>query len=232
MDMMIPSTTAGYDAEALLEGQFPDLGEFETTLDPDIFANPSSPTAVVPDQDSARALSPSTPTFSDIGDASLKELLGTWGDDDSAVSASASVMSPSLSEMINIEGLAHDIKQEQELAPPPPAPPKSTKPRSRAKISPKIEAMFSKETLRCSADEWKTYRKKIRTLTKDEQQQVSSLRRKELSCVYAEKARQRRIRNLREGAEDNAKLKKKLVSLEQKYSSLARELARYKAKFG
>lgn len=242
MNGTMPSVSTWEQGEALLDTrQFPDIAEFTTELCPEIFArDPTSPTAVVPDQDSARTLSPLTPSFSDIGDASLKELLGAWGEEYGAAAPSPSPSRLPSPALVKIKDLACNVKQEPGVRVPPqptkttpkPKPKPRSRPRDNAKISPRVQKMFPRETLRCSADEWKTYRKKIRALTKDEQQQVSVLRRKELSCVYAENARQRRIRSLREFGKDNAKLSSELAQEKQKSASLARELAWYKAKFG
>jgi len=95
-----------------------------------------------------------------------------------------------------------------------------------------VQLMFPKAALRSSPAEWKVFRSRVKGLSKDEQRMVATLRRKELSCVYAEKARQRRIKKMKSSGEDNQQLRDLLDVKDSRIASLEKQLADLQRKSG
>jgi hypothetical protein len=95
-----------------------------------------------------------------------------------------------------------------------------------------VQRLFPKDALRSSPSEWKLFRTKVKGLGKEEQKMVATLRRKELSCVYAEKARQRRIKTAKCTGEANQQLERELAASRDENSKLRAELAALRKKCG
>jgi hypothetical protein len=92
-----------------------------------------------------------------------------------------------------------------------------------------VYAAFPKAALRSSATEWKTWRKKVKALDRSTRKAVAAVRRRELSCVYAERARQARITNIKLAKDDAERLQIELDAERTKSASLARQLEELRA---
>lgn len=93
--------------------------------------------------------------------------------------------------------------------------------------------MFPRELLQSSSATWKaTVKDRMDSLSTADQKTLASLRRKELSCVYAEKARQTRIQNMQNYAASEHKLKSENHKLREINQQLREELNEMKAKHG
>lgn len=94
----------------------------------------------------------------------------------------------------------------------------------------RIYRLFPKEVLRSEAKEWRKHNAKLCTLTPSEQKIVQDLRRKNRNCVYAERARQKRIAKHKEAREKADSLQKLARRTEEEYQAIVTENESLKSK--
>lgn len=87
-----------------------------------------------------------------------------------------------------------------------------------------VSKLFTKEKLRLEPPQWKLYRASIRGLTPEQDKWVQGRRRKELSCLYASKARLQRIEAKRECDSLNKQLEDENAGLVLENKSLRQQL--------
>lgn len=85
--------------------------------------------------------------------------------------------------------------------------------------------MFTKEALRAGPEEWRdVHRPRVKMLSSMEVDFISELRRSELSCVYAERQRQRKLSKMKSADDEiralrieNKRLRDQIAAMEAKY---------------
>jgi hypothetical protein len=197
-----------------------DLVQFDTAYDSlgKFVATPAMPTVTVGGSSLQQQLSMRT-------NAPQHAFLGGGRATPSPFSTSSEGSSCEMPRMIKDEELALLLQPPQASQPTPEAD-------DQPALTARVQQMFPKMALRSSPCEWKVFRSRVKGLSKAEQKVVATLRRKELSCVYAEKARQRRIKNLRSTGEDNQKLKAMLDAKDNHIASLEKQLRDLRKKSG
>jgi len=93
----------------------------------------------------------------------------------------------------------------------------------------RVQALFPRNVLRLSPADWKMYRQSVKGLSRNDEKVIQGLRRKELSCVYAERARQKRLHQLKDATGIIGSLKSKVASLSAENASLRKQLQQLKA---
>ena len=68
-------------------------------------------------------------------------------------------------------------------------------------LSPCVARVFTRDVLRLAAREWNAFREKQGTLSDSDEKILQALRRKSMACVYAERSRDKRRRELQESLE-------------------------------
>ena len=88
----------------------------------------------------------------------------------------------------------------------------------------RIASLFPRSVLRLNPADWKTYRQSVQGLSRQDEKVIQNLRRKELSCVYAERARQKRLHKLKDATGVIDSLQRKVSSLSEENTSLRQQL--------
>ena len=93
----------------------------------------------------------------------------------------------------------------------------------------RLAQIITRQTLRCGPNEWRAVRAKLSDITAEEDQMIHELRRKAMSCVYAERSRKKRLGKLKDVTGRVGELDQRNRSLEAENLSLRRQLADVKA---
>lgn len=187
-------------------------------------STPSSPEpSVVPDSDDLSNM------FEDPGLALGEDILSMFNDIPSSEISCGYTISPSLLLPSPVVNMFAKVKAEETPQPPPkPAGPSADDMRllEVTTVDSNLYKSFPRAILRGDKEVYKRHRSmifKTKTLTKLQKERLALLRRKELSCVYADKARQRKASNHRR-AQDKAD------ATEKRFAMVYRELEALKAK--
>ena len=91
-------------------------------------------------------------------------------------------------------------------------------------LSPWVARVFTRDVLRLGAREWNAFKEKQCTLPHRDEEILKTLRRRSMACVYAERARDKRRRELQESLERADGLERMARELQAENAALRRRV--------
>lgn len=142
-----------------------------------------------------------------MGNASFSSVIGSSAGKKKRKSLNSSAKPKKQRRKIDTSGLADDVRK-------------------------RLLRMFTKEELRSEPDQWKyVHRPRTRMLSSLEADFISELRRSELSCVYAERQRQRKLSKMKSANDEIQTLRKENTQFAIENKRLRDEVQALKAKY-
>ena len=83
-----------------------------------------------------------------------------------------------------------------------------------------LKSIFTRDALRLPPHKWRALRKRIGVLPESDELKIQTLRKKNMSCVYAERSRERRAIRLQAALAQAAALQTQLKKLEEENKML------------